>query len=1406
VNQTAITFILEEEPGCEEKIENMTTASGCILINNESKAYSYQNASQNTFPVVRVNKSDSNLTRILNELNNETDFLVDNVYNNETLVFTYNFSDNPLGPSDNWVGLVSRTAPSDPESYDPLFGTSGAYYDFGRLWIHQAAWRILNLEPNPVFKPCEGFILYDFQDSDMHFMTHAVSGWDWFMDDPDTLLSESGFSNRWFFPTFSINHSVGEWINDHHDTTTLSGFIDQNFKKQTLTEPGVYSYNTVGYRNISQSPGDGIVVLSNRIDGWWGETPGDSGAGCALLLGIAKYFHEYDITPKYNLTFLFTTGEEYGMRGAQHYSDSHPDEEYNFTRFIGFDQLCFDYTLAEYSLNTSIGVQNEDDIKIISAIADDTDYVGRTGYGLDISIPDSYGSEDYIWKDRCPTVGFGKDNDSSWDGYHRSGMNYIEGDSLKHTDRNDLNVTFELAWEIIKYFTVDPDCWFDSISYESYDSTRGLMKDSIRTIFTVKSILPHDLARVNVSLVESSTQETVDWSIIDYSINSTGADNEVSFTMPEGISDGDYNLTFKLYNSSGRINEIVGIGDNNINQTVTSPGFRLHRYPSLGSNRVGTLTNSVQDIITGSYFKMKGQGEAENITAYIYGKGIYPADPTYKCMIYRLNDSSLVGATEELKPGSIGWKTFSFSEPKPILKDNVDYVLTVWGDNTTELYYHNTIELIGKKDFETYGTPPNPAYFILTQSREWSVFCAFTPETELPEITNVTAFPNTEGFGQDITINADVKDNLTGIDLVIVNISYPDDSTGNFTMLNTENDTYQYTFSDTWFVGQYNYTIWAKDNSSNLNSSSGHSFNVSAQATISIATLKDTYGASEDINITDPPPEDPPIDGGPFDIVWEPSEGSFGPVIKEVNWTYFWNLFNTHSTWKLEGYNPVLDEWVDTSDYLDIVKDYSDDNSSVKTSLEFTSPYTTQYRLLFTIDKQVREYINRSDAFEFDLNYTVGDNESYDVFFNWSGLALVMDQIDVNYGVKGGFFWFMIETKNPIQQGHHIVLDPWFGSKYYLGNSVSLLDTIRGTAFKITEYGIPQNIELYTKCAFPPNQCTRFYVTCAIYNCSIRVEGSPPHDITYYEPHTKLVESNVWSHGKCISGDMILIEEGVVATCNFSDDIVLEKDEYYVLCVTSNTSIKMYKHGTLLDPKSFVNSTSNMSFPDILEGFTNKNWIHSIWSNYEKLIDITDPIPADESTNVSISPTLNINVSHYNGENMNITWYSNSSGSWVAFGTNSSVGNGTYSQVFSNASVNGAWWYWKVCVDDGTFSVWSDVYRFYTGVQSKLVNSGSTNISGFLLMQVQYSDPCGQPGEWVVDCEVVNETTSRTVLGGDVLGLDSVFNGLVSTGDLSNGNGTYRVYAAFCSSGGSVLVTDDEVVLACWYEFEVTLT
>ena len=206
---------------------------------------------------------------------------------------------------------------------------------------------------------------------------------------------------------------------------------------------------------------------------------------------------------------------------------------------------------------------------------------------------------------------------------------------------------------------------------------------------------------------------------------------------------------------------------------------------------------------------------------------------------------------------------------------------------------------------------------------------------------------------------------------------------------------------------------------------------------------------------------------------------------------------------------------------------------------------------------------------------------------------------------------------------------------------------------------------------------------------------------------------------------------------------------------------------------------------------------------YNNLPGISNPYPVDGSIGISLTPLLNITVSDPNGDSMTITWLSNSSGSWVAFGTNSSVSNGTYHQVFGNATENGKWWFWKVNVSDDTGFNVSNVFKLYTGYQSKIKNTGSTNISGYLCIQIHYYNTTSQ--NWTIIGDPVNETTLRTITNGGQFGLDTVFNGIVNTQDLSDiGNGTYRVYAAIRDLIGNVLVVDDETKLEATYEFTIT--
>jgi hypothetical protein len=107
--------------------------------------------------------------------------------------------------------------------------------------------------------------------------------------------------------------------------------------------------------------------------------------------------------------------------------------------------------------------------------------------------------------------------------------------------------------------------------------------------------------------------------------------------------------------------------------------------------------------------------------------------------------------------------------------------------------------------------------------------------------------------------------------------------------------------------------------------------------------------------------------------------------------------------------------------------------------------------------------------------------------------------------------------------------------------------------------------------------------------------------------------------------------------------------------------------------------------------------------------------------------------------------------------------------------------------------------------QSKIKNIGSTNIKGYLLIQVQfYETGKSTAPRWVVDNDTVNETSPRTINSGSQLGLDTVFNGKIGASNLQPGAGTYRVYTAFRDPEGNILRTNTGVELKAWWQFSKT--
>lgn len=155
----------------------------------------------------------------------------------------------------------------------------------------------------------------------------------------------------------------------------------------------------------------------------------------------------------------------------------------------------------------------------------------------------------------------------------------------------------------------------------------------------------------------------------------------------------------------------------------------------------------------------------------------------------------------------------------------------------------------------------------------------------------------------------------------------------------------------------------------------------------------------------------------------EATTATFGnPIIREpLNWTRFWQVFNTHSAWDLEA--NVGTGWFSVKTDLQIIRDYPNE-WTCKITLNFTSSYAGDYRLTFAVDKHVKTFLQKN-ASRYELNY-----EDYSVYFDWSDLLSVA-QLQFSHGITQlegkDVFWFRIRRDN-IPKGIHFSLDPTFGS------------------------------------------------------------------------------------------------------------------------------------------------------------------------------------------------------------------------------------------------------------------------------------------------------------------------------------------------------------------------------------------
>jgi len=304
------------------------------------------------------------------------------------------------------------------------------------------------------FSHCQGIIVYDFND-DTHNMGYYANN---------------------ALPTIYINGTVGRKIVNDAKNFTIDYYLNQSYNESVI------SYNVIGQLNGTYP--NKTVIVSCLYDCWWNQGTADSAIGMAIVLGIAKYFQDHNITPKYTLKFIAFGGEEFSiMRGATYYNATHKNE--NITYVIDLNQLGF--TQEEPKLTLYIIANKLPFMMKIWKIVKRTDYTKRTGDNMDIGpvwLPPGGPSDcsKFAMRPDCKTILFVKG--PPWLLHHRDGLNHTEGDVMKYFDRCDVNISGEIILNVTKY----------------------LVTNDFENIFTSYNRIYKDLNHHNLSIFQKEKQ------------------------------------------------------------------------------------------------------------------------------------------------------------------------------------------------------------------------------------------------------------------------------------------------------------------------------------------------------------------------------------------------------------------------------------------------------------------------------------------------------------------------------------------------------------------------------------------------------------------------------------------------------------------------------------------------------------------------------------------------------------------------------------------------------------------------------------------------------------------------------------------------------------------------------------
>jgi hypothetical protein len=752
------------------------------------------------------------------------------------------------------------------------------------------------------------------------------------------------------------------------------------------------------------------------------------------------------------------------------------------------------------------------------------------------------------------------------------------------------------------------------------------------------------------------------------------------------------------------------------------------------------------------------------------------------------------------------------------------------------LYYdHIVLMSRGRHNYTTFGTPPDPIVWDGVNNNLYSIYCGYRNDTTPPLLVNITAVPNIVGFGGNVTISADVTDNVSGVNTVMVNIGYPGGKAENRSMTLVSGDTYQYVFNNSWLVGQYNYTIWATDNANNTcNHSDSHHFHVSANATISIATLQDSYNGSQYINITDPP--------NPLH--------NYTLVDRGLTWDKYYNHITGQNILEVStgpvNYQEDGGTWIPINNTLSQLPEnhtaynygYRTGNSQGLYSVYFKSNAQLDWPVVFAYNRSgdptvhaIRSklvgvgYVDPTSdwAYEYLQSVQSSQGQTNEYSITYPGVFTGAD-VTWSYGNTG------LKEEITISNATKTVLQNHPPSQYGLDNASSYLVFIT----KLDH----QNLNIYNASGLLDGNITisdtgvEFRSLLGQFRCALPLGDA--YEMNNESNRQRLTYRIIHLNGETYLLSGLKLADLNVMTFPVVIDPTLSVNSLYTDGFIYNSSSRSYMtvweapSGTIDSSSEYLTiGQKRMGFP-VSSDYVYRSYVlfntASLPSNAYLDSAILSLYKRDDYSATDFDITIQDGQPSYpqnplREEDYDKEHYSGDGGSYnTAYFVNGR----------NNISITELGWIndegvTKLCLRSSrdingnapTGNEYVNVYSTNAPTpgyvpklvimyrnQSKIKNTGDTDIKGYLLIQVQFYNT--SESQWVLDSDTINETSPRTIDSSSQLALDIIFNGLVQASDLTHGTGTYRVYVAFRDPEGNILRTNDETELEAWWQFSKT--